>query len=508
MIGEGVRGARLESLISKLVYVSKRQAKPVQIIGMSATLPNLSEIAKFMGDAELYVSDYRPVPLIQYLKLDQFVYRLTDDPIKPQKYARTVSSKRADIDPDGLGELVLEVFPEHSVLIFCPTRKNCESVAKLVTKYLGNKKTDKPVLISRHEMIKSLNQEMIEIGGLNEEYRSLLLAGVAYHHAGLSSMERVTIEESFRNGLIKVLCCTSTLAAGVNLPARRVIIRAMAQGRDDMEQATYKQMVGRAGRAGFDTTGESILVAPPSKKKQALELMMGAMKPATSQLEPQLEENILTILSLGLSITRNEILDYLKKYTLFGLQHPKTEKFDDMLDTILLSLEQFSVVEKKDAIVDGLAIDDIDIRVTRLGTACIESGHDPRLCHKIWNKLKLSRSRLNLDNGIQLLSLTVTDEIIGETRRIPFDRFLTQFNQIDMDEKKAMKTIGIDTKELMKNQCGMGSMKPHHIRGFYALLMYSICKGKHPALVADSFGVERGTIQRFGEDIYFFYNKV
>ena len=145
------------------------------------------------------------------------------------------------------------------------------------------------------------------------------------------------------------------------------------------------------------------------------------------------------------------------------------------------SQQQFSVVEKKDAIVDGLAIDDIDIRLTRLGTACIESGHDPRLCHKIWNKLKSSRSRLNLDNGIQLLSLTVTDEIIGETRRIPFDRFLTQFNQIDMDEKKAMKTIGIDTKELMKNQCGMGTMKPHHIRGFYALLMCTICKEKHPA---------------------------
>ena len=96
----------------------------------------------------------------------------------------------------------------------------------------------------------------------------------------------------------------------------------------------------------------------------------------------------------------------------------------------------------------------------------------------------------------------MTDEIIGETRRIPFDRFLTQFNQVDMDEKKAMKTIGIDTKELMKNQCGMGTMKPHHIRGFYALLMYSICKGKHPALVADSFGVERGTIQRFRNDIF------
>ena len=495
MIGEGVRGARLESLIAKLVYVSKRQARPVQMIGMSATLPNLSEIAAFMGNAELFVSDYRPVPLVQYLKLNQFVHRLVE-PDGQTKYARTVSSKRAQLDPDGIGELVLEVVPQHSVLIFCPTRKNCQSVAKLVAAYLSEVVVDEAALVERGDMVRALDQEMSEIGGVSDDYRLLLMAGCAYHHAGLSGVERVTIEDAFRSGLVKVLCCTSTLAAGVNLPARRGIIRSMAQGRNQMEQATYRQMVGRAGRAGFDSQGESVLIAPPSDKRKALELMNGELKKASSQLGGQLEENILTILSLGLSVTRNELLEYLKRFTLFGAQHQHPEKFDDMLDHVLVQLEQFSVVEKKEAVVDGLALGDIDIRVTRLGTACIESGHEPRLCHVIWNKLKSSRERLNLANGMQLLSLTITDEIVGETRRLPFDRFLSQFNQLDEEEKRAMKTIGIDTRELMRHQCGRGVTKSHHIKSFYALLMYAICKGKHPVLVADSFGVERGQVQR------------
>ena len=75
MIGDGIRGARLESAISKLIFCSLLRNRFCQIIGMSATLPNLPEIATYLR-AELYTSDFRPVPLTQYLKIDKFIYKV------------------------------------------------------------------------------------------------------------------------------------------------------------------------------------------------------------------------------------------------------------------------------------------------------------------------------------------------------------------------------------------------------------------------------------------------
>lgn len=70
--------------------------------------------------------------------------------------------------------------------------------------------------------------------------------------------ERETVEMCYRKGLVRVLTATSTLAAGVNLPARRVIFRQPRIGRDFIDGTRYKQMAGRAGRTGIDTKGESV----------------------------------------------------------------------------------------------------------------------------------------------------------------------------------------------------------------------------------------------------------
>lgn len=74
--------------------------------------------------------------------------------------------------------------------------------------------------------------------------------GVAYHHAGLTQQERAAVEGAYRRGLVHSLAATSTLAAGINLPARRVILRTLWQGVGNVERAQYLQMIGRAGRAG------------------------------------------------------------------------------------------------------------------------------------------------------------------------------------------------------------------------------------------------------------------
>jgi ATP-dependent helicase YprA (DUF1998 family) len=88
-------------------------------------------------------------------------------------------------------------------------------------------------------------------------------AGVAYHHAGLTHQERGVVEEGSRSGALLVLTATSTLAAGVNLPARRVILRSLWQGAGYVGRAQYLQMVGRAGRAGESWPGDRGAVRRP-----------------------------------------------------------------------------------------------------------------------------------------------------------------------------------------------------------------------------------------------------
>ncbi|KAL8443255.1 hypothetical protein Emag_005980 [Eimeria magna] len=89
--------------------------------------------------------------------------------------------------------------------------------------------------------------------------------GVAYHHAGLSGDERECVESGYRRGHLSVLCATSTLALGVNLPAARVIIRAPHVGRDEfLSPGRFHQMAGRAGRKGLENRGDAYLICSPA----------------------------------------------------------------------------------------------------------------------------------------------------------------------------------------------------------------------------------------------------
>ncbi|CAH1114212.1 unnamed protein product [Psylliodes chrysocephalus] len=282
LIGEEGRGATLEAALTKIKFLKAK----IQIIGMSATIGNLPDLCQYL-DAEAYTKNFRPVELIEHVKCKNNIAKINwnykdeeDLLVDYKKVNFKYSESILKLDPDMVGGLVMEVIPEASCLIFCASKKNCENVTNLLCQI------SKPELknyknTEKEQLLHALKDES---GKLCDILNNSIKYGIAYHHSGLTSDERRIIEEGFRAGIIYIICCTSTLAAGVNLPAKRVILRSPYIGRDFINLSRYKQMVGRAGRAGLGETGESILIAQPQDMPKVIQLLMSPMNKAFSSM--------------------------------------------------------------------------------------------------------------------------------------------------------------------------------------------------------------------------------
>ena len=163
----------------------------------------------------------------------------------------------------------------------------------------------------------------------------LVKKGVAFHHAGLNQKCREVIETEFRKGTIKLLSSTPTLAAGVNLPARRVVIsninryNAKVGANRPISILEYKQLCGRAGRPQYDDYGESIIVGNGNTEDLIEHYIDGEPEPIESKItdDKSLRTHILSIIVTHPGIKKEEILDFFLQ-TLGGLQSRKaTIKF-------------------------------------------------------------------------------------------------------------------------------------------------------------------------------------
>jgi len=225
------RGARLESLIIRL----KNSIEDLQIIALSATTGDPDEVAEWLG-CKLVVSEERPVPLVHKVV--------------------TTSNRN-----QSLRKLVMTTVQGNGqVIVFHRTRREAEAQAKRLSEDVGRQFTS--------EEKKNLDQDLGSVENwnvtLSQELRSLLHNGIAFHHAGLGYNERRMVERLFGKGDVRVICATTTLAAGMDLPARTVIIssfKSPADYRRLLSANTVHQMLGRAGRPTHDKIGFGVILA-------------------------------------------------------------------------------------------------------------------------------------------------------------------------------------------------------------------------------------------------------
>ena len=308
LINDSNRGPTLEVTLSKF-----REINPdIQIIGLSATVSNSKEVAKWL-EATLVESDFRPVPLKKGICIANEI--------------EWDESEFKRIDIDGTEGIALDNLPDQC-LVFVNTRRSAEAQAKRLGMLIGKRLTNEET-----EALKTYTNELKsgadEVTSVDSNLTKLIERGVAYHHAGLTNRQRQLIEKGFREKRIKALCATPTLAAGVNLPAKRVIIRDLTrwdssfQSNQPLPVLEIQQMLGRAGRPGFDVDGEGVLIAKNNEQKaQIVETYFeGETEPVLSRLgsEPALRTHLLSLIASGTISTKEEMHSFLKK-TLFGAQ--------------------------------------------------------------------------------------------------------------------------------------------------------------------------------------------
>uniref|UniRef100_A0A4X2LZ25 Helicase, POLQ like n=1 Tax=Vombatus ursinus TaxID=29139 RepID=A0A4X2LZ25_VOMUR len=499
MIGEGSRGAILEITLAKILYTSKT----TQIIGMSATLNNVEELQEFLK-ADYYTSKFRPVELKEYLKINDTIYEVDIKAEKGYTFSRLLKCKYSDnlkkMDPDHLVALVTEVIPNYSCLVFCPTKKNCENVADMICKFL-NKDYLKHREKEKCDFLKNLKN--VSNGSLCPVLKRTIPFGVAYHHSGLTNDERKILEEAYSTGVLCLLTCTSTLAAGVNLPARRVILRAPYIATQFLKRNQYQQMIGRAGRAGIDTVGESILILQEKDKHLVLDLVNSPLENCYSHLGQEITKGIQSLLLslIGLKIARNleGIYDFMCG-TFFGIQQKSLSEEKSLWEISQKALE--GLIEKgllqRQSVCKNGEESQCDLQITKLGKASLKGTLDLAYCDILYKDLKKGLEGLVLESYLHLIYLTTPYDMVSQCRP-DWMIYLSRFNYLSSAEQKVAAIVGVSESFITKKASGQAIKKEvdKNIvnRLYLSFILYALLKETNVWSVSEKFNMSRGYVQ-------------
>ena len=288
------RGPVIETLVARTHRQVETTQSMIRIVGLSATLPNPADVAKFLGvsDAGLFVFDqsFRPIPLTQ-----MFVGVTEGNAMKRQMLMAQIAYDKC----------TAALRTGKQAMVFVHSRKDTVKTAKQLGEIAANDQSQGGLELfapENHPDFTSWKKEVER--SRNNEVKELFHRGFGCHNAGMLRSDRTLVERLFAAGVVKVLCCTATLAWGVNLPAHTVVIKGTQLydpskgGFRDLGVLDVQQIFGRAGRPGFDTSGEGVIVTEHKKLAHYLALLTHST-PIESQFVSCLADNLNAELVLG-----------------------------------------------------------------------------------------------------------------------------------------------------------------------------------------------------------------
>jgi antiviral helicase SLH1 len=299
------RGAVIESLVARTQRQVESTQSLIRIIGLSATLPNYTDVADFlkvnkMAGMFFFDQSFRPVPL------EQHFIGVKGKPGSKQS--------RDNIDSVAYEKVRDMMERGHQVMVFVHSRKDTVMTARMLMQLAAEEGREDLFSCHDHENYSNALRDMKHARA--RELRDLFASGFGTHHAGMTRSDRNLMERMFSEGLIKVLCCTATLAWGVNLPAAAVVIKGTQlynpqEGKFiDLSILDVMQIFGRAGRPQFQDTGIGFICTTHDKLNHYLSAVT-AQQPIESRFSSRLVDNLNAEISLGTVTSVPEAVQWL-----------------------------------------------------------------------------------------------------------------------------------------------------------------------------------------------------
>ncbi len=371
MLTDNSRGPTLEILLTRL----KEIALDAQIIGLSATINNAREIAEWLN-AEFVLSNWRPVRLYEGVCFDSTI--------------QFQEKRKYKLDENLLAELAIlknSLDNKKQVLYFVSSRRNAESLAEKLAEE-AKKYLDKKDLQDLNKISEDVLNVLENPTKQCKRLAKCLKNGIAFHHAGLLGKQKKIVEDKFRDGIIKAIVATPTLAMGVNLPSHRVVIRDAKRfytgyGARYIPVLEYKQMAGRAGRPEYNDEGEAILMA--KDEDEAFEIFERFINADPEDIqsklavEPILRMHVLALIASGFIKNIQSLYNFFKK-TFYAYQYGDIAAIEIRIERILKNLIEFGFIVR---------IND-ELKPTKIGKRVSELYIDPATGYKFVSKIKES----------------------------------------------------------------------------------------------------------------------